>query len=106
MQRSLVGSETCEELFTPSAPHIGMSLSGVEIVGNGSGSHHELRKLSTRISLIQSATAKAGGVYLYANQRGCDGGRLYYGQRRPSPFPSLTADQVRAGDQLKAGDRG
>ena len=24
------------------------------------------------------ATRKCGGVYLYANQRGCDGGRLYY----------------------------
>lgn len=22
--------------------------------------------------------AQAGGVYLYANQRGCDGGRLYF----------------------------
>jgi len=22
--------------------------------------------------------SQAGGVYLYANQRGCDGGRLYY----------------------------
>lgn len=27
---------------------------------------------------MMSGTAKAGGVYLYANQRGCDGGRLYY----------------------------
>lgn len=25
-----------------------------------------------------SATRKCGGVYLYANQRGCDGGRLYF----------------------------
>lgn len=25
-----------------------------------------------------SGTAKSGGVYLYANQQGCDGGRLYY----------------------------
>ena len=43
-----------------------------------SGSHHELRKLNTRIDLICSATQKSGGVYLYANQQGCDGGRLYY----------------------------
>ncbi len=27
---------------------------------------------------MKSATGKAGGVYLYANQQGCDGGRLYY----------------------------
>ena len=81
---------------------------GVEIISNGSGSHHQLRKLNQasplsvpavlppalaealatallmpspwlqRLDLMLNATAKAGGVYLYANQRGCDGGRLYY----------------------------
>ena len=91
-----------------------MSLDGVEIVANGSGSHHQLRKLDKRIDLVGSATAKCGGVYLYgayqltrlltdiwltrvvarwslvirwtscairigiANQKGCDGGRLYF----------------------------
>ena len=54
------------------------ALRGVEIIGNGSGSHHELRKLSTRMELMISATRKCGGVYLYSNQRGCDGGRTYY----------------------------
>ena len=24
------------------------------------------------------ATAKTGGVYMYANQQGCDGGRVYF----------------------------
>ena len=38
----------------------------------------QLRKLDQRLELMRAATAKAGGVYLYANQRGCDGGRLYY----------------------------
>lgn len=51
---------------------------GVDIIVNGSGSHHQLRKLDARLDLMRSATAKAGGVYLYANQRGCDGGRLYF----------------------------
>jgi NAD+ synthase (glutamine-hydrolysing) len=102
-----LASETCEELFTPAAPHIYLSLNGVEIFANGyaiskermmnrierereergmsmgcchgacrSGSHHQLRKLQTRLDLLRSATQKAGGVYLYANLRGCDGGRL------------------------------
>jgi hypothetical protein len=31
-----------------------------------------------RLELMMSATAKSGGVYLYANQQGCDGGRLYF----------------------------
>lgn len=73
-----IGAETCEELFTPQSPHIAMSLDGVEIFTNSSGSHHELRKLNKRLDLILSATRRCGGVYLYANQRGCDGDRLYY----------------------------
>ena len=73
-----IGCESCEELWTPRASHIDLSLQGVDIIGNGSGSHHVLRKLNQRLDLIVSATRKCGGVYLYANQRGCDGGRLYY----------------------------
>jgi NAD+ synthase (glutamine-hydrolysing) len=73
-----LGCETCEELWTPDAPHIALALNGIEIIANGSGSHHQLRKLDARMSLIQSASGKGGGIYLYANQRGCDGGRLYY----------------------------
>ncbi|KAG5647912.1 hypothetical protein DXG03_007836 [Asterophora parasitica] len=55
-----------------------MGLDGVEIFTNSSGSHHELRKLYTRVELIKEATLKLGGIYLYANQQGCDGDRLYY----------------------------
>ncbi|KAL0567643.1 glutamine-dependent NAD(+) synthetase [Marasmius crinis-equi] len=73
-----IGVELCEELFTPGSPHILMGLDGVEIFTNSSGSHHELRKLYTRVELIKEATLKLGGVYLYANQQGCDGDRLYY----------------------------
>ena len=73
-----LASETCEELFVPMSPHIHFGNAGVEIIANGSGSHHELRKLDTRIALIRNASAKNGGVYLYANQQGCDGGRLYF----------------------------
>jgi NAD+ synthase (glutamine-hydrolysing) len=54
------------------------ALNGAEIFLNGSGSHHNLRKLQKRLDLIRNATDKSGGVYLYANQQGCDGGRLYY----------------------------
>lgn len=73
-----LATETCEELFTPRSPHIALSLDGVDIIANGSGSHHELRKLHRRVDLIRSATSKGGGVYVYSNQQGCDGGRLYY----------------------------
>ena len=35
-----------------------MGLDGVEIFTNSSGSHHELRKLNTRVELIKEATLK------------------------------------------------
>ncbi len=73
-----LASETCEELFAPDSPHTYLGLDGVEIVANGSGSHHELRKLQRRVDLICNASSKDGGIYLYANQQGCDGGRLYF----------------------------
>ena len=38
----------------------------------------QLRKLDQRLDLMRGATRKCGGVYLYANQQGCDGNRLYY----------------------------
>ena len=75
---AVLASETCEELFAPSSPHTYLWLSGVEIIANASGSHHELRKLHRRIDLIRNASLKEGGVYLYSNQQGCDGGRLYF----------------------------
>ena len=73
-----IGCESCEELWTPQSTNIGLALDGVDIVGNGSGSHHELRKLNARLELMVHATRKCGGIYLYANQRGCDGSRLYW----------------------------
>jgi NAD+ synthase (glutamine-hydrolysing) len=75
---AVLGFEMCEELFAPRSPHTYLGLNGVEIIANGSASHHTLRKLHRRIDLIRNATAKNGGVYLYANQQGCDGGRLYF----------------------------
>ena len=75
---TVVAAETCEELFTPNSPHITLALNGAEIITNGSGSHHNLRKLDRRMKLITEAMSKSGGVYMYANQIGCDGGRLYF----------------------------
>ena len=47
-----IASEICEELWVPENPHVEYCLDGVEIISNGSGSHHELRKLDKRVSLI------------------------------------------------------
>ncbi|XP_045414167.1 glutamine-dependent NAD(+) synthetase isoform X4 [Lemur catta] len=77
-QDTCIGSEICEELWTPHSPHIDMGLDGVEIMTNASGSHHVLRKAHARVDLVTMATTKNGGIYLLANQKGCDGDRLYY----------------------------
>ena len=55
---TILGCELCEELFTSNSPHISLTLNGVEIITNSSASHFQLRKLHTRVDLIQSATSK------------------------------------------------
>jgi len=75
---TVIGTEMCEEMWLAKATNIDLALNGVEIIGNSSGSHHQLRKANVRIEIIQNATRKCGGVYLYSNQQGCDGDRLYY----------------------------
>uniref|UniRef100_A0A803LWN3 Glutamine-dependent NAD(+) synthetase n=1 Tax=Chenopodium quinoa TaxID=63459 RepID=A0A803LWN3_CHEQI len=73
---AIVAAEICEELFCPDLPHTQLALNGVEIFMNASGSHHQLRKL--RMDAFIGATQARGGLYMYSNQQGCDGGRLYY----------------------------
>ncbi|MGB1253879.1 MAG: NAD(+) synthase [Candidatus Promineifilaceae bacterium] len=75
---TVLGTDLCEEMFTPASANIYLGLNGVEILANGSGSHHQLRKLNKRIDLIRRATSANGGIYLYANHQGCDGGRAYF----------------------------
>ncbi|CAI0408812.1 unnamed protein product [Linum tenue] len=76
-QDTAVAAEVCEELFTPVRPHDELALNGVEVFMNASGSHHQLRKLDIRLEAFMGATTR-GGVYMYSNHQGCDGGRLYY----------------------------
>lgn len=78
-----------------------MGLDGVEIFINPSASHHELRKLHRRVDLIKEATLKSGGVYLYANQQGCDGDRLYYDG---CPLIACNGEIVAQGTQFSLDD--
>lgn len=73
-----LGYETCEEMWNPNSTHIPLSLDGVEIIVNGSGSHTELRKTYVAYDLVKSASSKCGGAYLFSNFRGCDGERTFY----------------------------
>ena len=86
---------------TPSSPSIHQSLDGAEIFTNGSGSHHQLRKLNRRVDLIRGATAKAGGVYMYANHQGCDGERVYYDG---GAMIALNGEIVAQGSQFSLAD--
>lgn len=74
----ILASETCEELFVPESPHLAMCLAGVDIFSNGSASYYEIGKLSRRLDLIMAPTQKMGGIYLYCNLKGNDGGRLAF----------------------------
>ncbi|XP_059618626.1 glutamine-dependent NAD(+) synthetase [Phlebotomus argentipes] len=73
-----IGYEICEELWNPKSTHIDLSLSGVELIVNSSGSYMQLRKAYVTTDLIRNATYKAGGAYLFSNLRGCDGQRIYF----------------------------
>lgn len=92
-----IACETCEELWTPVTTHVALGLHGADVIGNGSGSHHQLRKLHERVNLITHATKVNGGVYLYANQQGCDGDRLYYDG---SALIALNGNVLRHADQF------
>jgi NAD+ synthase (glutamine-hydrolysing) len=74
----LVSVEMCEELWTPDNINSELYLNGVDILINPSGSHFEAGKLQKRIDLINGATRRCGGAYLYCNLEGCDGERLYF----------------------------
>lgn len=75
---TVLTTEKCEEMFTPRNPGTDAALDGAEVFANGSGSHWEIRKLRTRIGLMQNITGKGGGLYMYSNFIGGDGERLLF----------------------------
>ncbi|XP_008553331.1 glutamine-dependent NAD(+) synthetase [Microplitis demolitor] len=92
-----IGFEICEELWHPASNHINMSLDGVEIISNSSGSVFVIRKAYTITDRVKSATAKSGGLYLYSNLRGCDGGRMFF---NGSSSISMNGEIISAGKQF------
>jgi NAD+ synthase (glutamine-hydrolysing) len=45
---------------------------------HGTKCNHFLADMDVNMYTCPRDIFQAGGVYLYANQRGCDGGRLYF----------------------------
>ena len=70
--------EVCEEMWIPFSPSIDFCMHGVEIIGNSSGSHFQMNKQERRYEIVVNTSKKNGGVFLYSNLIGCDGGRLYF----------------------------
>ena len=77
-----------KNFFTLDAPHIGLASSVVEVFTHGSGSHHQLRKLNTRLELIQSGTCKSGGGYIHQSTKLLKEIKFFHVQ-------TTTVDQVR-----------
>lgn len=67
-----------EELWVPYSPAINFSNEGCEIIGNSSACHFQIAKHKRRYDLIVESSKKNGGLYIYSNLVGCDGGRLYF----------------------------
>lgn len=89
--------EICEELWIPYSPSIDLSMSGCEIIGNSSGSHFQIGKQERRYELIIESSKKNGGVFVYSNLVGCDGGRLYFDG---GSFVSLNGKLIAQGNRF------
>ena len=73
-----IAAEVCEELWIPQSMNIPLYLNDTDIILNSSGSHFEMNKIQKRIDLLNAATKRSGGAYIYSNMKGCDGERLYF----------------------------
>lgn len=100
-RETCIGFEICEELRNPRSTHIDLSLAGVEIIVNGSGSYMQLRKAHVTSDLIRNASFKAGGLYLFSNLRGCDGQRVYWSG---NSVIALNGDIIAHGTQFSLSD--
>jgi len=70
--------ESLSELTSIAASTELMEARGAEIIINQSCSYFEFGTYSRRAEIMKNATLKGGGLYLYSNQFGCDGGGLYF----------------------------
>jgi len=73
-----LSAEICEEAWVPHTLATDLFLQGTHIIVNGSGSLYHIQKLKNRVKLITTPTERGGGIYLYANLKGCDGQRYVF----------------------------
>lgn len=77
----LIGVETYEELLSPVSSSTELFLMGAHIVLNMGGNPFQMSIEFQKWYHVMSASVKTGGVYMYANQIGCDGHRTYFNGR-------------------------
>jgi len=73
-----IAAEICAELWVSKSMNIQLYLNNTDIILNSSGSYFEMNKIKKRISLVNNATKRFGGAYVYSNMKGCDGEFYYF----------------------------
>lgn len=69
----------CEDLLTPPSHHDVLVRNGVDIFHVSSAFQQSIGKTAVLLQGMQQSLKRSGGVIVYANQKGCDGDRFYYG---------------------------
>jgi NAD+ synthase (glutamine-hydrolysing) len=73
-----IGTLTYDDLVARKSPQKAISKRNPAIHTVSAANDHHLGAFSSRFFELQEACRETGGIFLYANQRGCDGDRIYY----------------------------
>lgn len=73
-----IGYEICEDAWVADRPGAALSLGGVDIIINPSGSHFAFDKFEIRKRLVLEGSRAFGVVYLYSNLVGNEAGRMIF----------------------------
>ncbi|KAH7061757.1 NAD+ synthetase [Paraphoma chrysanthemicola] len=73
-----MAAQSYGELFTRTTPQVVASHEKATIYTISAANYHQLGAFKSRFSKLCEVSRTRGGVLLYANQRGCDGDRVYY----------------------------
>lgn len=84
----------CEDRLTPSSHHDVLVRNGVEVFNISTAFQQSVGKTAALLEGMQKSLRKSGGVIVYANQKGCDGDRFYYGGKAAVLVNGTVAAQV------------
>ncbi|KAL1653971.1 hypothetical protein SLS61_003373 [Didymella pomorum] len=84
----------CEDLLTPPSHHDVLVENGVDVFSVSTAFQQSVGKTATLLEGMQQSAMRSGGVIVYANQKGCDGDRFYYGGKAAVLVNGTIAAQV------------